>query len=425
MPGRPDTATPGANPGTEGMDTAAPTSAPIVALADAAVDAIVAAPRDYAAHGRILYDLRFSIVELAARANPDPLWAAPLWSDPLSPDQLPQAPLPPDAPKDVAVPAATPQAGALPAHAESDELLWNLARVLPGFSTEALYQKRASLAAMAGMTLLGWLAGGAASTVLGWFGLGGDILRVAGVFAMFWLSEYLAATPRARHILLAALGLGALGRFAAGILSGMLRLGSWAGIRQAIFGAGRLPNIFKTVWLLFGALVVAVFLAKKITALDSAAFRRSLRTQAEERLAVADFALAEIARRDAALDRYAETAEGGNDADGPCPRTGCALAREVLGLLDTFDDNTRHFLAQRLAEAGYAPQLPGGEGEAAGWLVWEPERDAALYDVVGLVQAGDRCRILRHAVRTPGGTVRGLVQRAPGSAGNAASGARP
>ena len=356
-------------------------------LADAASDAIAAAPRDYAAHARILQDLKLALVELADRRA-------------LTPQAAEDAAGAQGA-QDADIPAALPHA----------DLVWDLARALPDFSTEALYQKRSSLAAMAGMAVFGWFLGGLASTVLGWLGLGGDILRAFGVWAMFWLSEYLSANPRARRGLLTVLGMGALGRFAMSAMSGMLRLTSWGSIRQAIFGAGRLPNIFKVGWLLFGAFFVLVFLSKKVTALDMTAFRHSLREQAGERLRLAAFVLGEVKARDTALAELRDRLDEAADGEAP-RRAGDALARDMLGLLDGLDADARRFLLQRLSAAGYSP-----ESADADWLVWEPERDSELYDAVGLVHAGDRCRILRRAMRTPTGIVRGLVQRAPENGG--------
>lgn len=364
-----------------------------VRLADEASDAIAAAPRDFAAHARVLHDLKLALVELADRGEAPAQESA---ENSAAAEGAAQA-----------VENAEEAASGL-SHAD---LVWDLARALPDFSTEALYQKRSSLAAMAGMAVFGWFLGGLASTVLGWLGLGGDILRAFGVWAMFWLSEYLSANPRARRGLLTLLGMGALGRFAMAAMSGMLRLTSWGSIRQAIFGVGRLPNIFKIGWLLFGAFFVLVFLSKKITALDMTAFRHSLREQAEERLRLAAFVLGEVKSRDAALaelrDRLDEAADGGAPR-----RAGDALARDMLAMLDGLDADARRFLLQRLSAAGYTP-----ESADADWLVWEPERDAELYDTVGLVREGDRCRILRRAMRTPTGVTRGLVQRAPETTG--------
>lgn len=382
-------------------------------LADETADAIAAAPGDYAAHGRLLHDLKLAVVEMADRGAATAAASAGEGGDDSAEGAEP-AGNPPIPGGDAAISPAPDAAGGA-AHAD---MVWDLARALPDFSTEALYQKRSSLAAMAGMALFGWFLGGLASTVLGWFGLGGDILRAFGVWAMFWLSEYLSANPRARHGLLAALGLGALGRFAVSAMSGMLRITSWGSLRQAVFGVGRLPNIFKVGWLLFGAFFVLVFLSKKITALDMTAFRHSLREQVRARLGLAAFVLGEVERRDAALaelrDRLDEAAEG----DDP-RRNGDALARDLLGMLDGLDADARRFLLQRLSAAGYAPERADED-----WLVWEPEPHAALYDTVGLVRQGDRCRILRRAMRTPRGVVRGLVQRAP-SAASAPEGGRP
>lgn len=379
-------------------------------LADETADAIAAVPGDYAAHGRLLHDLKLAVVEMADQGAPAALppeesgggkGARPVDMAPVT-----------DGGEEVP-PVADAAGGA--AHAD---MVWDLARALPDFSTEALYQKRSSLAAMAGMALFGWFLGGLASTVLGWFGLGGDILRAFGVWAMFWLSEYLSANPRARHGLLAVLGLGALGRFAVSAMSGMLRIGSWGSLRQAIFGMGRLPNIFKVGWLLFGAFFVLVFLSKKITALDMTAFRHSLREQVKERLELAAFVLGEVERRDAALAELRDRLDEATEGDDP-RRSADALARDLLGMLDGLDADARRFLLQRLSAAGYAPERADED-----WLVWEPETHAALYDTVGLVRRGERCRILRRAMHTPRGVARGLVQRAP-SAASAPEGGRP
>lgn len=393
-------------PSTAALGTADP-RAVADRLADETADAIAAAPDDYAAHGRLLHDLKLAIVEAADEAAAPPGERARGAGESVEPADVPPGI------GDGEEFSPLPEGGGGAAHAD---MVWDLAQALPDFSTEALYQKRSSLAAMAGMAVFGWFLGGLASTVLGWFGLGGDILRAFGVWAMFWLSEYLSANPRVRHGLLAALGLGALGRFAVSAMSGMLRITSWGSLRQAIFGAGRLPNIFKVGWLLFGAFFVLVFLSKKITALDMTAFRHSLREQAEGRLALAAFVLGEVERRDAALaelrDRLDEAAEG----DDP-RRNGDALARDLLGMLDGLDADARRFLLQRLSAAGYAPERADED-----WLVWEPETHAALYDTVGLVRPGERCRILRRAMHTPRGVTRGLVQRAPAPAGE---GGRP
>lgn len=346
-------------------------------LANETADAIASDPKDFAAHKRVLHDLKLAIVELADHGE-----------------------------KQESVPEKDSDANdaLLPDHAD---LVWDLARTLPDFSTEALYQKRSSLAAMAGMAVFGWFLGGLASTVLGWLGLGGDILRAFGVWAMFWLSEYLSANPRARQYLLAALGMSALTRFAMSALSGMLRITSWGSLRQAIFGMGSLPNIFKAGWLLFGAFFVLVFFSKKITSLDMTAFRHSLCDQAKERLRLAAFVLGEIKTRETSLAELREQLNEASDADASV-KNGHMLARDILGMFDGLDTDARRFLLQSLSAAGYTP-----ENADADWLDWNAERHQDLYDNIGLVRNGDRCRILKRAMHSPGGIVRGLVQRMP------------
>lgn len=165
-----------------------------------------------------------------------------------------------------------------------DDLKWELARNMPDFSTESLYQKRSSFLSMGGIVFFGYLLGGLLSTVLGWLGMGGDIIRVVTVWGMFYVSEYLSANPKARFRLLAFLGLGTLAKFTVDLLTGMLQLTSWAGIKRAVFGSGGAPGLLKRWYLLLGAAFLFVFLSKKVTALDVTAFRHSLRKQAEERV---------------------------------------------------------------------------------------------------------------------------------------------
>lgn len=261
-----------------------------------------------------------------------------------------------------------------------------LGRELPEFSRDTLYEKRQNLAAMAGMTLLGWLLGGAASGVLSLLGMGGDILRVAGVFVMFWLSEYLSASPGARKAVLAFLGFSGLMRFAAAALTGFT--GS-AGIRRAIFGAGRLPGLFMRSWLVFGSFFVFVFMAKKIDGLNIAAFRESLEKQVFERLKLANFVFSEAGK-------------------SVCKKVDSAaidLAGEIAGMLDGLPAEKSGHLRQALRQAGF--EMPG----ESSWLVWDEARDREFYETVGMVKNGDRCLVLTRPLIGPGTIRRGRAQR--------------
>lgn len=279
---------------------------------------------------------------------------------------------------------------------DGDESLLDLAPALacelPSFSTAALYEKRQNLAAMAGMTLLGWFLGGAVSGLLSFVGMGGDILRVGAVLAMFWLSEYLSANPKARKIILAVLGLSGLTRMATSALAGFVGIN---GIRQAIFGMGRLPNIFKTSWLFLGSFFVFVFMAKKVTGLNTAAFEQSLSKQVQERLKLVYFVFSEISLRSG--EQKGRTQAGCNKS--------CPLAEEVMSMLDGFDPKKTAHLLQALRLCGFEPHDDGK------WLIWDDAKYRDLYEPVGLVKNGDRCLVLARPLTKDGKTIPGRVQR--------------
>ena len=262
---------------------------------------------------------------------------------------------------------------------------------LPPFSTDILYEKRQNIAAMAGMTLLGWFLGGALSGLLSLVGMGGDILRVAAVFAMFWLSEYLSANPKARKIILAVLGLSGLSRMAASALGGFVGI---TGIRQAIFGMGRLPNIFKTAWLFLGSFFVFVFMAKKVDGLNIAAFEESLKEQIAERLKLVYFVFSEIS-----------AASGVENSGRSACGKSCPLAEEVMSMLDGLPPQKTAHLLQALRLCGFEPH------DAGKWLVWDEAEHRDLYEPVGLVKNGDRCLVFSRPLTKDGKTIRGRVQR--------------
>ena len=69
------------------------------------------------------------------------------------------------------------------------------------------------------------------------------------------------------------------------------------------------------------------------------------------------------------------------------------------------DAEARRFLSEQLVFMGYNP----GEGDSH--IVWDDAQHAELYDTVGLVRNGDRCRVLRRYSRSGDTVVKGHVQR--------------
>ena len=323
-------------------------------LADGVVEKIASLPREYAQHQQFLYDLKTELIELCARPV----------TRPGARDGIP-----------------------------GDDLKWELARNMPDFSTESLYQKRSSFLSMGGIVFFGYLLGGLLSTVLGWLGMGGDIIRVVTVWGMFYVSEYLSANPKARFRLLAFLGLGTLAKFTVDLLTGMLQLTSWAGIKRAVFGSGGAPGLLKRWYLLLGAAFLFVFLSKKVTALDVTAFRHSLRKQAEERVRFLLAFFEELERLEAELAAL-QPGVHPDRSSVKCPKSDCLLT-------------------EKLAAVGYVTAAPGAATDE--YLVWNDAEHGKFYDMIGLVRDGDRCRILKRAYAADEKIVKGYVQRETGS----------
>ncbi|MDO5483409.1 MAG: adenosine deaminase [Desulfovibrionaceae bacterium] len=330
--------------------------------------AIAEAPRDYARHTQALYDLKKTVVDYCA---------APYGYRGLS----------------------------------TDDLRWDLARHLPDFSTEALYQKRSSWLSLGGIILTGYLLGGALAAVLNWLSLGGEIIRVFTIWGMCWLSEYLASHPGARTRVLGLLGLGALGKFSLDLLGGMLSFTSWTSIRGAIFGGLSAFNPFKRLYLLLGAGVLFVLLSKKVVSLDTSAFRDDLQRQLEERILLLQSFFEPLATLDGRLARLEDRQSPRTDS-GKCPRNDCPLALDVIDMLGTLAPDARTYLAGKLALMGYA--TAAAHGEDADTLVWNSAEHDRLYDMVGLVQDGDTCRILKPWCQADEKIIKGYVQRETG-----------
>lgn len=285
-----------------------------------------------------------------------------------------------------------------------EDLRWSLARDMPDFSTDALYVKRYSLPSMAGIVFLGFFIGGLLSKLLGLIDMGGEIIRVATVLGMLYGAEFLAGNPKARARLLLFLGLGTLTAFAASMVAGVLRLASWADFKNAVFGSSGAPGLLKRVYLLLGAAFLFVLLAKKTTALDMAAFRVSLEQQAQARARNLMTFFSAWDQLRAELDSLKEQGQADTQT-GKCPRSDCPLALGVIHLLDGMNEEARRFLSEQLVFMGYNP----GEGDSH--IVWDDALHAELYDTVGLVHNGDRCRVLRRYSRSGDTIIKGHVQK--------------
>lgn len=289
---------------------------------------------------------------------------------------------------------------------ERSELLWSLATNLPEFDTETLYQKRSSLLSIAASVFLGWIVGGVLATVLGIFGLGGDIIRPFTILGAIWLSEYLGGNPRARRMILTIFGLGGLTRFASLVVGGMFRFTGMASLRTAIFGSAR-AGLAKSLWLFGGAFFVLVFLSKKVSGLDVAAFRQSLRAQCVQKLKLLCFVLTQLLEKDKTLRELYEK-EKPDDAKGKCSRDKCQLAGAIMEILNSLDKDKRAYLKSSLEAVGFHPHT---ENDSDDYLVWDTEEHAPLYDTIGIVRDGDHCRILKTPYVADGQTIKGHVQK--------------
>lgn len=333
-------------------------------LAKEAVSRIGQEPYDFAAHAQILQDLKGRIIEEAERI-------------------------------------CNQQGQALP----EESLEAGLAAMLPSFNAFSLYQTRTSLLATAAAVCIGWIAGGIISALLGFIGLGGDIIRAGVIFGAIWLGEFLMVNPRARRLLLAAFGLGALTRFASLLAGGVFRFTGMSALKRLLFGAGR-PGVLRSLWLVGGAFFLMAFLAKKVTALDLTAFSESLVDQIRQRLRLVCFVLEKIGALESSL-RLCRADASAKESQTGCPRHDCQLAQGVIELLDALPEQVREFLRHRLEAMGYQDAAESGD-----YLIWQGERDAPLYETIGLVGDGDLCRILRRPIKTPDGIRKGHVQKA-------------
>lgn len=328
--------------------------------AGAVLEAMAASPDDFAMHERLLYDLNRRIVDYAEqRAGLDGM----------------------------------------------GDFFWQLGETMPAFVTDALYQKRTTLFSLACLVALGWICGGLVSALFGLLGMGGEILRPLCIFAALWLSELISTHPRARRVLLVALGLGGIVRFTGSLVSGMLRIRSPAALFSAVFGRGPRPNIFSCAYMLLGAGLMYLIVSKKVVSVDLGAFRESLLSQVRERERLLGTICAEL--EDLADRERQESALSGAHPDR-CPREKCRLASDVLRHLDIMPPELGRLLAESLGRVGFAPDSPNEE-----FIIWKRDEHEKLYDTIGLVRDGDKCVILERAYTRDGRVTKGKVQKDP------------
>lgn len=279
------------------------------------------------------------------------------------------------------------------------DIVWKCGEAMPDFQLPASGERRMSTVSLASAVLFGWLVGGLLSGLLNFFNLGGDILRALAIFASVWFSDYIGANARARTRLLKIFGWTALGAAAARIASGITRVGTaW----RSLLPGGIKPGIFRSAWLLLGLAVIFVFFSGKKIAPVKSFDRNALRLELVQRLRflMAVFSIfkewrQEMARKAAALADSDDKAAGG-----------AALLDAVIQVLPGLPPNPRAYLEGKLEKIGIRPQ----DSEDS-FFVWDPERDSRLYDVLGIVNAGDKCVAIRGAVEKDGSIVKGLAQR--------------
>lgn len=290
----------------------------------------------------------------------------------------------------------------------SDDAILDFAEAMPAYDTVGFYNVRNSLISVGVAVLLGWILGGIASTLLGLVGLGGEILRPAAIFGLLWLEDFLSANPKARKVILAVLGMGALTRYVAALASGVVRFASLGSIRGLIFGSLSRVSIFKAAWLWFGALLMLVFFAKKRTGLDAAKAEHSLIAQISQRILLGLYAFRQISasRRELQELRLALEEKGGS---GKCPNRDCGLAAAAMSMLGSLGPEQARHLRDALAEAGF--EIRDSDQE---WLIWNEKEHAPYYNALGLIRNGDKCLVLAHPWKSGDELIKGTVQRAPG-----------
>lgn len=279
------------------------------------------------------------------------------------------------------------------------DAVWKCGEAMPDFQLHTNGERRMSAISLASAVILGWLVGGVFSGLLNFFNMGGDVLRAAAIFVAVWLSDYLGANAAARTKLLRIFGWTVLGGIATRFAAGVMRLG--AGWRSFLPG-GMKPGFFRSAWLILGIAVIFVFFSGKEVKPGKAFDRNDLRQVIIGRLRflIAVFSLlkswqAEIARKAADLD-------DANDNSA----SQAALLDALLQILPSLPQNSRAFLQEKLEKAGIRQQ-----GPEESFFVWQPERDSELYEVLGLVQKGDKCVAVRRPVDKDGVLIKGLAQR--------------
>lgn len=353
-------------------------------LAATASDKIAASPSDPALHRQILYDLSTDLVQTCARA----------WSG--------DKPIP-------------------------QTLLDGLTRNLPEFSTASLYTTRTPPMTLAILVLAGFFLGGLASSLLDFVSLGGEVIRVATVWAVLQFSDLLAARPGLRRGLLAVLGLGALIPFVGRLLTGQFATGlAGGGLARAILGKAAPMGFLRRYWLLAGGSVLFLLCRRKLTGLDLAAFGPDLEKQIAQRIRLVQAYVDDLEQYAILTGPAIGMAEEKAAENGPCRRRDCSLALGLAELLPGLPDSPAAYLARRMTEMGFvtpplakAPEderqggavAPDDETDKALTIVWRAEDHAHLYETVGLVRDGDTCIVLEQPCQTGDKVRKGHVQK--------------
>ena len=284
---------------------------------------------------------------------------------------------------------------------DEPELLYALAQALPAPDLKNLFQTRTSFLSLAVAVFIGWILGGLLSGVLSFFSLGGDILRAATIFLTVWGSEYLTANPRARRIFLTCLGMGGLIRFAGMAAGGLVRLANPLSWRALIF-PGKMP-FFKGIWLMTGAFFIVVFFSKKSSGIDIPVFRETLESLILEDMRLIVFVLNQIDARDAKIRILKEDNESARK-DALLKKQRDVIA-SLIEVRDSLNEDQRTYLNQKLSQAGI-------ESSEDDYIIWNSREHEALYDTVGLINDGDKARVLRPVENWHGNIVKGCAQRA-------------
>ncbi|MDE5832293.1 MAG: hypothetical protein K2H64_04800, partial [Desulfovibrio sp.] len=215
-----------------------------------------------------------------------------------------------------------------------------------------------------------------------------------------WGSEYLAINPRARRVFLTCLGLGGLIRFAGMAASGLVRLANPLSWRALIF-PGKAP-FFKGIWLMAGAFFIVVFFSRKAAGFNMPEMRENLEKKLAGDLRLVALFLSRIDERDAKIKKLLDSVDA-REKDELLKRQK-EVINSLIDIRDSLNPDQKTFLTQKLARAGI-------ETSDDDFIIWRAAEHDALYDTVGLINDGDRARVLKPAENWNGKIVKGRAQR--------------